>query len=553
MLKAGSLINGKYSIISSIRCDDFSTTYLALDERLSTTWQIKVIPKFVQLGNAHIRQSLTPDPHHLMRLDHPHLQRIIDIIEDEDSYILIMDAIEGLPLDSVLENMGPQPESLVIPWALQLCDILQYMHTITPRIFCGHIKTSQILLKPDGNIVLIDFFTTNETVSPKHDTVCLGTPFNIAPELSSIDERTDIFYFGSTIFSILNGTNPHATHYELFQDIADNTTLSKDIKYIISKCIQLNPDNRFQTAAELSYALQNNQSCSCRKRSKAKAWLESIKATKSSKKTKKHSYLSVKDVQFSVIAPKRFLRGEYTIIDIFMHEDDYKNVVLSSKLNDLFSSTTSGYLRVEDGTSVSVQLISSDIIVEDDIETLTWQGKYLRFQFMVYLPENYDKEQLRFTATVYFNSVIACKLSVISTSISAKKQSLLVNRTDYQSAFISYASQDRNRVLSIVQGMRKMRPDMHIFLDIDGLRSGDRWENIIKNEIIQRDVLFLCWSQFAKNSAWVDMEWRYALDNKGIDAIEPIPLEPSSKCPPPQELASKHFNDRELFYMDNEL
>jgi len=98
--------------------------------------------------------------------------------------------------------------------------------------------------------------------------------------------------------------------------------------------------------------------------------------------------------------------------------------------------------------------------------------------------------------------------------------------------------------------MQKARPDMDIFFDVESLRSGDDWESALRREIENRDVLFLCWSSFAKNSEWVEKEWRYALINKGLDFIEPVPLVSPSECPPPDELKSKHFNDRALLYKD---
>ena len=91
---------------------------------------------------------------------------------------------------------------------------------------------------------------------------------------------------------------------------------------------------------------------------------------------------------------------------------------------------------------------------------------------------------------------------------------------------------------------------MDVFFDVDSLRSGEDWQQALRAEIERRDILFLCWSLSAKQSEWVDKEWRYALDNKGLDSIEPIPIDPPNICPPPKELASKHFNDRGLLYMD---
>lgn len=62
-----------------------------------------------------------------------------------------------------------------------------------------------------------------------------------------------------------------------------------------------------------------------------------------------------------------------------------------------------------------------------------------------------------------------------------------------------------------------------------------------------RDVLYLCWSHNSSTSPWVKREWEHAYETKGIDSIEPIPLEPPDEYPPPPKLAGKHFNDRCLY------
>ena len=103
---------------------------------------------------------------------------------------------------------------------------------------------------------------------------------------------------------------------------------------------------------------------------------------------------------------------------------------------------------------------------------------------------------------------------------------------------------------ALVMGMQKARPDMDIFFDVTKLHSGEDWEQALYREIDRRDILFLCWSRNAQQSPWVDREWRYALAQKGLDAIEPIPLEQPDICPPPSELSRKHFNDSLLYIIN---
>ena len=264
--------------------------------------------------------------------------------------------------------------------------------------------------------------------------------------------------------------------------------------------------------------------------------------------------LQLQKVEFSAIAPKTFVKGEYSIINIIVYEHTCRYIVdeLIKTMEEPVQETRSGTHMVSEGTQIKIVLSSPDIEIEDNIETGVWQGEYLDLSFAVLLPEDYIKRKILFVATVYINDMVATKLKFIVKCSSLWKQKIAITREDVLSAFVSYASQDRNRVAAIIQGMKKARPDMDIFFDVDCLRSGEDWEQALHQEIDKRDILFLCWSHFAKESRWVNAEWKYALKQKGIDFIEPVPIESPEKCPPPEELNQKHFNDKLLFIINAE-
>lgn len=263
--------------------------------------------------------------------------------------------------------------------------------------------------------------------------------------------------------------------------------------------------------------------------------------------------VNLKQVQFSAVAPKSLVKGDYSMIDIVMYEEGFRSAVdeLIANAEEPVKETRSGFLKVADNATVRICLASPDLEIEDNEETRVWQGGYLDFSFAVMLPEQYKKRQVLFTASVYINDLIATKLKFVVKCFSFREQKLEVSRADVFSAFISYASQDRNRVATIIQGMKKARPDMDIFFDVDSLRSGEDWERALHYEIEKRDTLFLCWSHNARASKWVDAEWRYAMDCKGADCIEPVPLDPPNLCPPPEELSQKHFNDKLLYIINS--
>lgn len=259
-------------------------------------------------------------------------------------------------------------------------------------------------------------------------------------------------------------------------------------------------------------------------------------------------------VFFSVVAPKSIVIGEYSVIDIFMYEEGFRSVVeeaIANAENDV-KETKSGMMRAGKESNIKVILSSPDLTIEDNIEEQVWHGEYLDFTFAVELPEDFQKKQILFVATVYINDVIATRLKFIAKCMASVGQKMEVTREDILSAFVSYASQDRNRVAMIIQGMKKARPDMDIFFDVESLRSGDDWERTLWHEIDKRDVLFLCWSKSARESQWVDAEWRYALKQKGPECIEPVPIDPPGICPPPEELSSKHFNDKLLYIINSD-
>ncbi len=260
--------------------------------------------------------------------------------------------------------------------------------------------------------------------------------------------------------------------------------------------------------------------------------------------------IEVSQVEFSAVVPKRFMKGEYSMVDISLYEEKFRSVVdnliknAESEVREVVASSQ----EIKKNTEVRIVLSSPDFEISDCDEAQTWHGRYLVFSFPVEVPTNYSKKQILFTATVYFNGIIATKLKFIAKCSSWREQKIELTREDILTAFISYASQDRSRVATIIQGMQKARPDMDIFFDVESLRSGDDWKLALHREIEKRDVLYLCWSEYAKESKWVEEEWRYALSNKGLDGIEPIPLVSPDICPPPDELKSKHFNDKVLIY-----
>ena len=259
------------------------------------------------------------------------------------------------------------------------------------------------------------------------------------------------------------------------------------------------------------------------------------------------------DVNFSVLTPAVFEKERYTMVDVYAYEEDFRHVVEKvkaerAKREGELQESDGGHLQVKKGARITVHLSSPDLEITEHEETRVWTGKYAKFEFPVFVPAEYKKMQILFCADVYFDDVIATHIRFVVSCVGITEQRPKLEQKDVHSAFISYASGDRERVALILQGMRRSRPDLDVFFDVETLKTGESWEQILRAEIDKRDILYLCWSQLAKESEWVDKEWRYALKQKGLDGIEPIPLVLPKDCPPPEELKEKHFGARELYY-----
>lgn len=254
------------------------------------------------------------------------------------------------------------------------------------------------------------------------------------------------------------------------------------------------------------------------------------------------------DVRFTAVAPRELVRGSYVQTDVLMFEDGWEGVV--DEIREEYGVPTSthdgGWMQVAKETTVRVELSSPELGVLGT-QKRVWGGRYIRFDFLFLLPGDFPGAQIAFVANVWFNDIPATRLSFVASCSAGGRQVMEPRRDDVLRAFVSYASQDRARVASIVQGMRAARPDLRIFFDVESLRCGENWQQALRSEIEDSDVLYLCWSLSARASTWVDFEWRYALDNKGIDCIEPVAIDPPDACPPPLELESKHFNDPLLY------
>ena len=260
--KVGTVLDGKYEILKQIGKGGMSIVYLAMDKRLNKQWAVKEIRKTASgKNNEVVVNSLLAEANLMKRLDHPALPRIVDIIDNGQTIYVIMDYIEGESLGKILKEYGAQPQDQVLDWAKQLCDVLEYLHSQKPPIIYRDMKPDNVMLKPEGNLKVIDFGIAREYKEKNlADTTILGTRGYAPPEQHGsrqTDVRSDIYALGMTMHHLLTGADPRNADYMYAPIRQWNLELSGGLERIIDKCTALDPEDRYQNCSELMYALEH--------------------------------------------------------------------------------------------------------------------------------------------------------------------------------------------------------------------------------------------------------------------------------------------------------
>lgn len=249
--------NDTYEIKSVVGKGGMSTVYLAEHKRLHTRWAVKEVRK---IQGAHF--DFLAESNILKRLQHPMLPRIVDIFEDAEHIYIVEDFVEGISLSDLLKQQKKVDEATGLRWFRDLCGVLYYLHNQQPNpIIYRDMKPANIMLQPDGSLKLIDFGIAREyKEESQSDTAYIGTKGYAAPEQfgsAQTDARTDIYALGVTMYHLITGKSPYEPPYNFVPVRQLDASLSHGIEFVLNKCIQAEPEARYQNVGELLYDLDH--------------------------------------------------------------------------------------------------------------------------------------------------------------------------------------------------------------------------------------------------------------------------------------------------------
>jgi serine/threonine-protein kinase len=274
-LSEGTILNGRYEIVRKIGGGGMGAVYLASDNNLGGV--LRAVKEMVQ---SHIEEEqqekaindFKRESMILSTLDHASIPTIYDYFYDADEgrFYLVMKYISGGDLASRLRSApeGKIDEKSCTQWAIQITDVLDYLHSQPSTIVYRDLKPSNIMLDGNtGRVMLIDFGIAR-SISQKEEkgVTAVGTMGYAPPELFSgnVEPRSDIYSLGSTMFHLLTGADPQSNPLLIFDFQKNprprqiNSQLSDQIEQILMKSVEYSADSRFSSAAEMKAALEEH-------------------------------------------------------------------------------------------------------------------------------------------------------------------------------------------------------------------------------------------------------------------------------------------------------
>ncbi len=234
------------------------TVYLVADTNLHKKWAMKVVRKADFPGGG---KALFTEMELLAKLSHPRLPRIVDAVETKEELAVVMDYIEGRTLAEVVETEGVQEPGTVAAWGLSLAEVLVYLHSRQPPVIYRDMKPANVMLQPNGEVILFDLGIARERREEGGSTVSLGTYGYAAPEqldgTNECDARTDLYSLGMTMYHLLTGKKPWENLHRLpdLSEIAPS--VPAELAGIIEKCTRTDKECRYESAAALASALRH--------------------------------------------------------------------------------------------------------------------------------------------------------------------------------------------------------------------------------------------------------------------------------------------------------
>jgi len=276
LLGRGTQLQGRYRLDFLLGCGGFSAVYRALD--LSSK-QFRAIKELLDT-NVDVSRQFRREAELLRGLRHPQLPRYYGSFEENGRHYLVMEFIAGQDLDDLMQKHKERgeffQESVILGWAIQLCEALHYLHSQSTPIIHRDIKPANILLTPEGALKLVDLgiakvYDPADPTNPTTKGARAVTPGYSPLEQygqARTDARTDVYALGATLYTLLTYQVPPEAPDRVGQSSSMpaprqlNPDISRQLEGVILEAMATHAQHRYSSMDEMKNALMGRGSAS---------------------------------------------------------------------------------------------------------------------------------------------------------------------------------------------------------------------------------------------------------------------------------------------------
>lgn len=265
-LQPGEMLQERYRVVGTLGVGGFSSVYQARDMRFPDVTRLCAVKEMISVSpDSEVREltlkSFEREASILATLDHPAIVDVYDYFSEENRSYLVLEFIRGKDLESMMaEQRDFVSQELVLDWALQVCDVLAYLHNRKPQaVIFRDLKPSNIMLDPHGRVRLIDFNIAKLFQSNEKNTT-IGTEGYAPPEQyrGEASPAGDVYSLGATLHHLLTRQDPRLEPPFSFPERpihAANTNVSPLFEAIVMRCVNYSTGDRYPDAVTLKQDL----------------------------------------------------------------------------------------------------------------------------------------------------------------------------------------------------------------------------------------------------------------------------------------------------------
>lgn len=252
-----TVVGRRYYVLEQLGKGGTSKVYKVKDVETDKIYALKQYITSDPANQEQLLEGIQNELNVLKHVSHPALPKIYDIIKEDKYFFLVMEYVEGIDLKEYIKINGTLKKKQILSMMEQVCSGLYYLHSLDKPIIYRDLKPSNIILRKDETIKLIDFGIAkryNKEIDA--DILAYGSKGFAAPEqfgdkqgrgIFNTDIRSDIYGIGTTMYYLRTG--------KCYERNASNWKVRGKFKQIIEKCTKANPDQRYQNCIQVLCAL----------------------------------------------------------------------------------------------------------------------------------------------------------------------------------------------------------------------------------------------------------------------------------------------------------